>query len=118
MINQKIVFSFFISFGFLFNRLTAQNFKEQFNDLLSVKDTLSERLLLQKWEQTNNNDPELYVAYFNYYVSLGMRSMLILGNDPKGEQVLALRKNDSSKNEPSGYIYNDVQFDTAILNKG
>ncbi len=42
----------------------GQNFMKQFEELFSKKDTVGQIQLLNNWEKTNSNDPELYVAYY------------------------------------------------------
>ena len=36
----------------------GQNFMQQFEDLLSKKDTVGQIQLLNNWEKTDNNDPD------------------------------------------------------------
>lgn len=102
----------------LLSQTYGQNFVQQFNDLVSKKDTIGQLKLLQKWEITKIDDPELYVAYFNHYVMKSMTEQITLGNNPKGEKVLQIMNTDTTKKEPVGYIYGDTYYDTKLLNKG
>jgi len=109
----------FIIIGLLFflNQANGQNFNKQFNELISKGDTLEQKQLLEKWEKSDNNDPELYVAYYNYFANKSIKEVLTLGKNPKGE-ALKLENKDSSKLESSTYLYGDTYYDTKLLNKG
>jgi len=108
----------FIIIGLLFflNQANGQNFNKQFNELISKGDTLEQKQLLEKWEKSDNNDPELYVAYYNYFANKSIKEVLTLGKNPKGE-ALKLENKDSSKLESSTYLYGDTYYDTKLLNK-
>ena len=103
---------------FFFNQLSAQDFKEQFDDLFSKNDTTAELQLFEKWEQSNNNDPELYVAYLNYYVKKSRKDMITIGNHPKGDNVLELTGKDSANQGQKSYVYNDTRYNLTTLQKG
>lgn len=102
----------------LLSQTYGQDFNQQFNDLVSKKDTVGQLKLLQKWEKSKSGDPELYVAYYNHYVMKSMTEQITLGNNPKGENVLQIMNTDSTKKEPVGYIYGDTYYNTKLLNKG
>lgn len=110
----------FLIFGLtlVFNQVFGQTFKHQFNDLVSKKDTLGQRQLLYKWEKEDSNDPELYVAYFNYFAKKSRKEIITLGQNPKGNDVLQIMDKDSSKKEPIAYMYSDTYYDQDILKKG
>lgn len=102
----------------LFINAIGQTLKEQFNELLSKKDDSGQQALLKRWEQQHPNDPELYVAYFNYYANKSRKEVVELGTQPKGEKYLKLLDKDSTKKEPVGYMYGDIYYEPEILNKG
>lgn len=102
----------------IFNHVTGQTFKKQFNDLASKKDTLGQQKLLEKWANTDTNDPELYVAYFNYYVNKSRSEMITLGQNPKGKNVLQIMDQDTSQKEPVGFIYGNTYYNPDLLSKG
>jgi tetratricopeptide (TPR) repeat protein len=101
----------------IFFGATAQNFKKEFNDLFAKKDTAGQTEVLKKWEAADGRDPELYVAYFNYYVSKSKKEVIELGNNPKGESFQIMDK-DTSVKEPVGYLYSSTYYDTVLLKKG
>jgi len=96
----------------------GQTLKEQFNDLLTKNDDAGQRALLTKWEKQNAEDPELFVAYFNYYANKSRKDGLALGTQPKGEKYLKLLDKDSTKKEPIGYIYDETYYDPETLKIG
>lgn len=115
--NRKTII-ILIGLTLFFNSTFSQTFKQQFADLVSKKDTTGQRQLLQKWEKTDSNDPELYVAYFNFYVAKSKKDFIELGNNPKGENVLKITDKDASKKEPVGYIYGNSNYDPQIIKRG
>ena len=96
----------------------GQTFRQQFNELVSKNDTAKQVVLLGKWEKSNSNDPELYVAYFNFYVNKSKKEIVALGNNPKGKDALEIKNKDSKKDETVGFIYDDTHYDTDLLSKG
>ena len=106
------------SLTLLFNSATAQTNKQLFNDLVSKKDTVGQLQLLEKWEKTDKDDPELFVAYFNYFVRKSKKEILTLGQNPKGEDVLQIMDQDTTKKEPVAFMYGDTYYDPDLLSKG
>lgn len=70
----------------LFNQAAGQTFKQQFYDLVSINDTTGQQQLLEKWQKTDSNDPELFVAYFNHYVIKSKNEIVTLGQHPNGKE--------------------------------
>jgi tetratricopeptide (TPR) repeat protein len=116
MIKQTVILIF--SLTLIFNQATGQTFKQQFNDLVSKNDTVGQKQLLEKWEKTDNNDPELFVAYFNYYVIKSKNEIITLGQNPKGKDVLQIMDQDTTKKEPIGFIFGDTYYNPDLLSKG
>jgi tetratricopeptide (TPR) repeat protein len=115
--NRQITFLLF-GLTLLFNQVSGQTFKQQFNDLVSKKDTVGQQQLLEKWEKTDSNDPELFVAYFNYYVIKSKKEMVTLGQNPKGKDVLQIMDQDTTKKEPVAFMYGDTYYEPTLLSKG
>lgn len=116
MIKQTLILIF--SLTLILNQATGQTFKQQFNELASKKDTVGQQQLLEKWEKTDSNDPELFVAYFNYFVNKSRSEIITLGQNPKGENILQIMDQDTTKKEPVGFIYGDTYFNPELLSKG
>jgi tetratricopeptide (TPR) repeat protein len=102
----------------IFNQASGQTFKQQFNEFASKKDTIGQEQLLEKWEKTDRSDPELFVAYFNYFVNKSKNEIITLGQDPKGKHVLQIMDQDTTKKEPVGFIYGNTHYDPDLLSKG
>jgi tetratricopeptide (TPR) repeat protein len=115
--NGQIAFLLF-GLTLLHNQAGGQTFKQQFNDLCSKKDTLGQQKLLEHWEKSDNSDPELFVAYFNYYVRKAKKEIITIGQNPKGTNVLQLTDQDTTKKEPVAFIYGDASYDPDLLRKG
>lgn len=60
----------------------AQNYKQEFEKLCDQGDTLKQKKLLEKWEKARPNDAELYIAYFNFYVSRSKTEIVTKVNHP------------------------------------
>lgn len=116
MIKQTVILIF--SLTLIFNKATGQTLKQQFNELVSKKDTVGQKELLEKWEKTDSNDPELFVAYFNYYVIKSKNEIITLGQNPKGKDVLQIMDQDTTKKEPVGFLYGDTYYNPDLLSKG
>jgi tetratricopeptide (TPR) repeat protein len=79
---------------------------------------------LQKWEVSEPRNPEVYIAYFNYYLSIGRKEGVSIDKAPKrGADVLTIT--DPKTNKVLGYmnpstIYNtdDVAQALIKLNEG
>jgi tetratricopeptide (TPR) repeat protein len=117
MILKRSVIIFF-GLAFILNKSCAQSLKHEFDELVAKKDTAGQRLLLQQWEKTNNSDPELFVAYANYYLLKSKTEVLALGPNPNGEDVLRIMDQDTSKKEPLAFIYGNTSFNPQLLSKG
>ncbi len=102
----------------LFNQIIGQSFKQQFKVLTSKKDTAGQQQLLEKWEKADGNDPELFVAYFNYYVTKSRNEIIMLGQNPKGKEGIKIVDQDSTKKDPVGYIYGETKYNPDLLSKG
>ena len=115
--NRQIIF-FLFGLTLLFNQVSGQAFKQQFSDLVSKKDTVGQQQLLEKWEKADSNDPELFVAYFNFYVIKSKKEMVTLGQNPKGKDVLQIMDQDTTKKEPVAFMYGDTYYEPNLLSKG
>lgn len=107
-----------IGLTIVFNQGNAQGFKQQFKGLFAKKDTAGQQKLLQNWEKTDSNDPELFVAYFNYYVIKSKQEIVTLGQNPKGKDVLQIMDQDTTNKDPVAFIYGDTYYEPDLLSKG
>jgi len=69
MMTMKHLFTLLLLCSLSTTTILAQNYKQEFEKLCEQGDTLKQKKLLEKWEKGRPNDAELYIAYFNFYVS-------------------------------------------------
>lgn len=101
--------------------VNAQSLKE-FSNLTKNNDTIAQKAMLAKWEKKGTNDPDFYVAAFNYYVNRARKEVLNLGTDEPDGESLALQDEDGNTAGFLGskIIYSADESDQAIsyINKG
>jgi tetratricopeptide (TPR) repeat protein len=95
---------------------TGQSLLQQFYDLASKNDTIGELALLKKWEATNKNDPDLYVAWFNFYFQKSMKEVVRVDADTSRQD--GFKVNDPITKKRVGSIYGDIYYDPQIIEKG
>lgn len=97
----------------------AQNFKDDFYKILENKqDSLQQKKYLDNWEYANPNDPELYVAYYNYYVRRSSMELLTIDKNPNSDESIKISGSDSSNKGEVGFINNGTYYNPNFLNKG
>jgi tetratricopeptide (TPR) repeat protein len=106
-----LIISLFLLTGNVYNQTL-----QQFFDLVNKKDTIGQQRLLEKWEQSKPNDPDLYVAYFNFYYLKSMKEVITLGQNPKGKDGFQIL--DTLTKQPVGYMYDGKYFEPSIIIKG
>ncbi len=114
MKNVKLLVSFVLCLCFY--GVNGQEYKERFYEFLSEGETKKQLRVLEKWEENNNDDPELYVAYFNYYYHASKTETVAIGSNPKGD-AMQIMDQDTSVEEPVAYIYGEVNYDPELLSK-
>jgi tetratricopeptide (TPR) repeat protein len=92
--------------------------KESYLRLLDKKDYPALEAQLQKWMADEPNNPEVYIAYFNYHLKLAMKSGMSIDQKPKAGQT-SMVITDPKTNEPVGYLngstfYDDVETRKAL----
>lgn len=83
----------------------AQNYYEDFKKLRGEDDTTKAIALLKEWEKNKSDDTELYVAGFNYYISLAAKEL----NKGSEENAEKLKRIDYKLNKSSEYINKGIQ---------
>ncbi|MEI9943361.1 MAG: hypothetical protein WDN26_04000 [Chitinophagaceae bacterium] len=105
-------------FSFIFIAITfsavSQNFEQQFKEFSSKEDTTGQTTVLKQWEAARPKDPELFIAYFNYYAGKSRREIVSL-DDEKKDKSFSLT---DSTGKPAGYLGSTVEYDGATLQKG
>ena len=77
-LHKKTVFLLFV-FTLFFNSVNCQTFKEQFNDLVSKKDTVKQQQLLEKWENEGVS------------ILLGKEKQSIINQTNSQEEIMELK---------------------------
>jgi len=109
-------FGLFILVLVISSHVVGQSFEKKFKDLSAQNDTAAQSNLLIEWEKADPKDPELYVAYFNFYVKKSMQEVVSLDAKPKNEESLQL--SDSSNKNPVAYLNSSINYRSDILQKG
>lgn len=92
----------------------GQTNMERFKELSKTQNFKEQEILLRKWEAETPDDPDLYIAYFNYYFNLSS-SGLSISTEPPKSQSLVLTKPGSDK--PVAFI-GESEIDKPIVEKG
>lgn len=114
MIKKRL--AIILSLMLLLNIANGQKLKKQFNELAYQNDTVGMRQVLEKWEEEESSDPELYIAYFNYYYLMSTQEVIALGQNPNGNNAIELINQDSSSNDPVAYLYGETYYNAELLN--
>jgi tetratricopeptide (TPR) repeat protein len=93
----------------------SQNFEQQFKDLSSKKDTIGQLKILKEWELSKPRDPELFIAYFNFYVTKSRKEIVSVDKDKKNQPSFVLT---DSTGKSVGYLSSSLKYDPATLQKG
>lgn len=114
--KQFISLTFFFT-TFFFNSF-GQDYQKEFNDFFTKNDTASQRILLQKWDTENNQDPDLYVAYFNYFVNRSKQEIIELSSNTEGKTYDDIRNSNKTRKDPIGFINGISIFNPYLIKKG
>jgi tetratricopeptide (TPR) repeat protein len=93
----------------------AQTFETRFQESLKNEDTVAQTRILKEWSTANSKDPELFIAYFNYYVKKSREEILSIDPQQKSKDAYALA---DSTGAPAGYLNSSMNFDSKTLQKG
>jgi tetratricopeptide (TPR) repeat protein len=95
--------------------LLAQSFKKQYLEYAKQQDTAQQLSVLQKWEKSNPEDPEMYVAYYNYFVRKSMKEVLSLDPVQRSEESISVM---DSATQTVGYLNSMIIYQEDILKQG
>lgn len=110
--KKSIVLFFILLVSF---RIFA-DYKSEYDNLLSARNLEGIAALLPKWEKAEPKNPELYIAYFNYYLLKGQRSTHSLDTYKKdNNNSLALV--DKKTNKIAGYLNNNIWYEKEDIDK-
>lgn len=97
-------------------QLFSQDFASQYKALESAKDTTGQVKLLTAWEATSPKDPELFIAYFNYYIKKSMTEVVSMDPSPKENNTFVVT--DTGSGKPVAYLNASVKYNSEVLQKG
>ena len=110
--KKSIVLFFILLVSF---RIFA-DYKSEYDNLLSTRNLEGIAALLQKWEKAEPKNPELYIAYFNYYLLKGQRSTHSLDTYKK-DNSNSLALVDQKTNKIAGYLNNNIWYEKEDVDK-
>ncbi|HLV08612.1 MAG TPA: tetratricopeptide repeat protein [Halanaerobiales bacterium] len=101
----------------------ADDYKDKYVQLLDQGKYEELYQHLQNWEEIDPHDPELYIAYFNYYYNLSISENITIKKQPPQEEAIVIK--DPETGEKVGYLcseifYNEEEVELALeyLNDG
>jgi tetratricopeptide (TPR) repeat protein len=94
----------------------GQGYEKQFKELAAKNDTSAQAKLLSAWEAASPKDPELFIAYFNFYVRKSMSEVVALEKRPNDKTAIALA--DTGTGKTLAYLNASVRYRSDILQKG
>ena len=110
--KKRIVLFFILLVSF---RIFA-DYKSEYDNLLSARNLEGIAALLPKWEKAEPKNPELYIAYFNYYLLKGQRSTYSLDTYKK-DNTNSLALVDQETNQIAGYLNNNIWYEKEDVDK-
>lgn len=92
--------------------LRAQSLEDQFHAALEEGNDSLQRVVLDLWSTEAANDPERYIAEFNYGINMARNEVLGITYEPNGGEGLVIT--DSLGNEV-GYMGTQVTWDSTYV---
>jgi tetratricopeptide (TPR) repeat protein len=94
------------------NHTSLRAYKSRYLELIRSGDFEALEEHLADWEAVSAEDPELFIAYFNYYINIARNEQTgVFENPPsRGEYMVVQGEND----EPIGYMYSKIVYDAEL----
>lgn len=102
---------------FLVSPLSADD-KSRYLELLDTQSFEELELHLRDWESRNPNDPEMFIAWFNYYLNSGRSSGMVMekrDNQPAGSSMAI---SDPDTGDVIGYMYERTDYEPEMVGRG
>jgi tetratricopeptide (TPR) repeat protein len=116
---KKVIIFLLVLMSF---RASGQNYKKDFEKLCVTGDTIKQENLLKKWEKAKPNDAELYIAWFNFYVSKAKTEIVTTiphPDDAKATATVSKTKAKGKKVKPAPAAYtSEIGYRQEPLSKG
>lgn len=102
----------------LFTTLLAfsQDFRKQFRDFSAKDDTSGQAKVLAAWEKATPKDPELFIAYFNFYVKKSSAEIVSLDQTKNTQNSFVIT--DTTSGKPVAFLNSSLNYKSDILQKG
>lgn len=114
LIPMKLKFTFTILFtACLSIQAFSQDYYAQFNSLHN--DTAALGKFLIEWNKNKPDDPELYVAYYNYFIRKSRTQLVSLDKSQQGEKSLQLK--DPTTGKVVAYRNGSITYDRDWIEK-
>ena len=112
---MKLKFVFTILFtAYLSVQAFSQDYYAQFKSISN--DTAALGRFLTEWNKNKPDDPELYVAYYNYFIRKSRTQLANLDKFQQGEESLQLK--DPTTGKVVAYRNGGVTYDRDLLEQG
>lgn len=114
--NMKPKFYFILAAALFTTVAQGQAFEHQLKELGKKRDTTGQIQLLQAWSLSKPTDPELFIAYFNFYINQSRKEMVSL--DRAAQEGSSLVVQDTGTGKPVAFLNASIHFDDALLQRG
>jgi tetratricopeptide (TPR) repeat protein len=91
----------------------AQGYKADFEKVFEENDTVAQRQVLHKWQQTSPKDAELFIALFNYYFFASRKEIVQLTSTSGKSSLFEVKDSAGAV----GYLGEHFEYDPALLKK-
>lgn len=85
----------------------GKDFSKEFLKAFQDSDYKKVESILKEWEKEDSNNPEMLIAYFNYYLNRDMDSVMTMGKMDDGRYGLYDRKTFKQEDVKTGISYLD-----------
>lgn len=96
----------------------CDEYKDEYIELLKEEEYKKLLLHIQKWEEEKPEDPEMFIAYFNYYINRSKKAGVSLDTTPPDQDEKTLVFTDPNTGEVRGYISDRIIFDEEDVRRG
>lgn len=112
---MKLVTGIFVFFLGFTDVCFAQGYQSEFEKYFQTGDTLKQREILNKWQKSGPEDPELFTSELNYYYFRSMQEFFTVTKEkPEGETFVLT----DSTGRLAGYFGCEIMYDKALFQKG
>lgn len=105
---MKLKLIFILFYIVSYNKVISKDYWADFQKLIMSTDLESLDKFLKNWEKENNTNPQLYVAYFNFFLQQVMKDVTVVFKKPKYNFINICIENVDEKS----YIYDDILIDS------